>query len=248
MRMLASVRKMEYNGLLQNSSIISKAVHIGLQIGMDSVLLGSDHSSVDKGPPEHRHPHPLQEGHAQAPHMPLNPSVQAMLPVAYMTPAMGPIQPPCMGMDQSYQMQRPHMWQPPPMQPFVPQYTMPSVMMPSPGAPTKANTVNATAPTSAPPPGMSAGPGTPISAQTYPGGTGGHSPGMHSYPGNASGGYSAAQPASSGGTAAAAAQRNTEGLSSEGSASFSPGLQQLVRQLTMQQLGGHQDMPSSEDH
>lgn len=188
--------------------------------------------------------------------MPPPPSPQAMLPVTYMTPAMPPMGPAYMGMDaQPYQMQRHPMWPGAHMQPFAPQFAVPAMQMQGQGAPTQPGSSLPTGGVQPSPPGMS---GVGGGGLLPPGHSGSdlEGSGMQQYPGGVSAGYPAGQPSgmSPSGASTGAAQPGAgpnpsgEGLSGgDGGASYSPDLQQLVRQLAMQQLGGHSNLSTPED-
>ena len=203
-----------------------------MQISKDSILLGSDANTMEGGDPQqHRHP---PESHGRGQHM----GPQTIVPVTYMAPMR-----PHMGMDQQYSMQRPHMWQGGPMQSFVPQYVVPAMQPPGYQAPTN---------TRPPLAGVAAGGAGPsMTTQAHPGGSGVEGSNVQQYPPGASRGHptGSSAPSAASGTSQPAQQHSTpaEAISNDSVANLPPDLQQLVRQLAMQQLSGQQDLQAPDD-
>ena len=213
-----------------------------MQIGKGSSLLGAEHGAMEDGHGQQHH-HP-QQPDMQGQHM----APQGMVPVAYMAPGMGPV-PPYMGMEQPYPMQRPQMWHGTHMQSFVPQYVVPAMQAQGYRTPPQSNSAAAAAPPKAHPHPAGAGPS--MATHNHPGGSTMEGSRLGQYPPGVSRVYPAASAASNAAsaTSASAGQQSVsaEALAVDGTTNLSPDLQQLVRQLAMQQLSGHQARPPPED-
>jgi hypothetical protein len=208
-----------------------------MQIGGDSILLASGHSGVGSWPPHQQMNAPPQlpysqqlyaRGHGQNMAPLLSP--RGMLPATYVTPALTPMLPPSMGMQQPYQMPHPQMWPAAPLQSYAPQYAMPAAQMSAQLPLSQATSVNASAPTAPLP--MPArisltGTGTPVTSPNQTGEAGmDQSPNTQGCPSSVSSGAHTSSPKQS---------TPVEGIEGN-AASAAPGMQQLARQLAVQHI------------
>jgi hypothetical protein len=165
-----------------------------------------------------------------------------MMPVTYLPQAGMAHMPPFLGLDQSFSLPRPPMWQHGQMQQFVPPFAVPP---PQPGVPGQGPLVQG-GPSSplggGGPSGIGhragaprAGAGEPGTLPQFPA-VSGPPPG---YPGTQPTGSASAQQGLGGQRGAPSGDSGAEGSRGDGAVNLPPELQQLVRQLALSRLGAH---------